>query len=136
MAKRQKSRQKSDARYQELKFMLEERKRKLEENQRLRLGSLSDRHKGPLDTVEQAKSDMQDDLDFALVQMEADALNRTNDALYRLEQGTYGNCFECGVEIPQARLKALPLAIRCRDCADNSEQQEERERQVTRKAAS
>ena len=31
------------------------------------------------------------------------------DALLRLEEGTYGLCFECGEEIAQPRLRALPL---------------------------
>lgn len=39
-------------------------------------------------------------------------------ALKRLENGTYGVCPECGEAIAEARLKALPIAVLCIDCAD------------------
>ena len=29
--------------------------------------------------------------------------------------GSYGDCFECGEEISEARLRALPFAVRCKD---------------------
>ena len=37
-------------------------------------------------------------------------------ALRRLEQGAYGNCSDCNDPIPEARLAALPFAVRCRQC--------------------
>ncbi len=38
-------------------------------------------------------------------------------ALERLQGGGYGRCEICGRAIPEARLEALPWAIRCVDCA-------------------
>ena len=38
-------------------------------------------------------------------------------ALERIENGTYGICVDCGGEISEARLNAVPYAIKCRDCA-------------------
>ena len=43
-------------------------------------------------------------------------LKKVNDALERLEQGTYGRCEQCGVEIDPARLEALPYATLCLRC--------------------
>ena len=43
-------------------------------------------------------------------------LNRIDAALRRLDEGSYGNCFQCGDEIAQVRLRALPFALRCKDC--------------------
>lgn len=39
-----------------------------------------------------------------------------DEALERLEKGTYGRCLECGEPIDHARLRALPTARRCLDC--------------------
>ncbi|WP_369856981.1 TraR/DksA family transcriptional regulator [Candidatus Thalassolituus haligoni] len=44
-------------------------------------------------------------------------------ALERIEQGTYGSCIECGETIESARLEAVPYAIRCLQCASRHEQQ-------------
>jgi DnaK suppressor protein len=38
-------------------------------------------------------------------------------ALARMDEGTYGTCEVCGTEIPEARLEARPLSIRCVECA-------------------
>ena len=86
-----------------------------------------------LDAVESAEADIQEDLEFALVQMKSETLNKITDALTRLEQGTYGNCFECGEEIAEKRLKALPFAVRCKDCEEARENAEQRERQLAQR---
>jgi RNA polymerase-binding protein DksA len=39
-------------------------------------------------------------------------------AIQRLENGSYGVCVECGEPIAEARLKALPVALLCIDCAE------------------
>lgn len=38
-------------------------------------------------------------------------------ALAKMDDGTYGTCEVCGAEIPEARLEARPLSIRCVQCA-------------------
>ena len=52
------------------------------------------------------------DLEFAPIQMKAETLDQINQALSRLDEGAYGYCLECGEEIPELRLRALPFAIR------------------------
>jgi DnaK suppressor protein len=37
-------------------------------------------------------------------------------ALYRIEQSRYGQCIDCGHEIPEGRLEARPDAARCVGC--------------------
>ena len=37
-------------------------------------------------------------------------------ALSRIEKGTYGICVDCGIEIPEKRLEAVPTALRCTPC--------------------
>lgn len=41
---------------------------------------------------------------------------RISEARRALASGTYGNCRECGREIPAERLAAVPEAVRCLDC--------------------
>ena len=55
------------------------------------------------------------DIEFAPIQMKAETLDQINQALSRLDEGAYGYCLECGEEIPERRLRALPFAIRCTD---------------------
>ena len=43
------------------------------------------------------------------------------DALRRIEDGTYGYCRRCGAEIDTARLMALPTAALCYDCQEHLE---------------
>jgi DnaK suppressor protein len=50
--------------------------------------------------------------------MKFETLNKINEALKRLEEDSYGNCFECGEEINEARLRALLFAVRCKDCEE------------------
>jgi RNA polymerase-binding transcription factor DksA len=40
-----------------------------------------------------------------------------DDALGRLDQGSYGICEQCGIPIPAARLEVRPFARRCVNCA-------------------
>ena len=47
-----------------------------------------------------------------------DTLRLVDEALVRLEVNAFGTCETCGVEIPVARIRALPFAVRCRACED------------------
>jgi DnaK suppressor protein len=42
-------------------------------------------------------------------------------ALDQIKNGSYGDCVDCGKNIPPARLKAYPFAERCIDCATRAE---------------
>jgi DnaK suppressor protein len=125
------------SRYSELKQMLDDRRRELQAEVQGKMrgvreeGSWGGKLNEVLDTVESAEADIQEELEFALVQMKSETLNKVNDALARLEQGSYGNCFDCGDEIAEKRLRALPFAVRCKDCEESRETAEQRERQLT-----
>lgn len=47
----------------------------------------------------------------------AGTLSDVNEALKALERGTYGKCGDCGDWIDPARLRAVPFASLCIDCA-------------------
>src|ERR1044071_3323662 len=46
-----------------------------------------------------------------------DGLARTERALAKLDEGTYGTCDACGKPIAPARLEAMPDSVLCVDCA-------------------
>jgi DnaK suppressor protein len=124
------------SRYSELKDMLEDRRREIQAEVQGKMrdvraeGTWGGKQNDVFDAVESSEADIQDDIEFALIQMKSETLNKINDALGRLEQGDYGNCFECGEEIAEKRLRALPFAVRCKDCEEAREMAEKRERQM------
>jgi DnaK suppressor protein len=117
--------------------MLETRQRELQAEVQGKIrdvraeGSWGGKSAEVLDAVESSEADIQDDLEFALIQMKSETLNKVNDALARLDHGDYGNCFDCGEEIAEKRLRALPFAVRCKDCEEAREVAQQRERQNT-----
>jgi DnaK suppressor protein len=124
-------------RYNELKRMLEERRREIQAEVQGKMrdvraeGTWGAKQSDVLDAVESSEADIQDEIEFALIQMKSETLNKIIDALARLEQRNYGNCFECGDEIAEKRLRALPFAVRCKDCEEARENAEQRERQLS-----
>jgi DnaK suppressor protein len=123
----------------ELRKMLEDRRRQLvyEVQGKIRDGrrDYTKEHE-VLDEGESSEIDVQEGIEFALIQMKAETLKKIDTALRRIGEGTYGECFECGEKIPEARLRALPFAVRCRDCEDAREVTELRERMTQRRVSS
>src|SRR6266567_3099667 len=82
----------SPARYNEVEAMLDERRREIHAEVQGKMrgvreeGTWGGKMNEVLDAVESAEADIQEDLEFALVQMKSETLNKVNDALVRLEQ--------------------------------------------------
>jgi len=138
---REASERMSRSRYSDLKQMLAERRREIQAEVQ---GKMRDvRTAGEVgklnevfDAVESSEADIQEDIELALIQMKSETLNKINDALGRLEQGDYGYCFDCGEEIAEKRLRALPFAVRCKDCEEARENAEQRERLLAQRRGS
>ena len=132
----------SRSRYSELKQMLDNRRREIEAEVKGKMrhvrteGTWGGKLNDVLDDVESSEADIQEDIEFALIQMKSETLNKVNDALSRLEQGDYGYCFECGEEIAEKRLRALPFAVRCKECEEAREVAEQRARHLARRGGS
>ena len=123
----------------ELKTMLEGRRRELAEHVQARIRDARAEdvtQRQSVDQGEVSELDTQDEIEFALLQMKADTLNSIDAALRRLDEGSYGNCVQCGDEIAEARLRALPFAVRCKGCEEALESEDERERYVAQRSAS
>jgi len=123
----------------ELTKMLEDRRRQLvyEVQGKIRNGRRDyTKEDGVLDEGESSELDVQEEIEFALIQLKAETLKKIDAALRRIGEGTYGECFECGENIPEARLRALPFAVRCKDCEEAREVAEWRERMTQRRVSS
>jgi len=64
------------------------------------------------------------EVDLSEARRDVDEWRGLRASLRRIEEGTYGVCTECGVEIPFERLTAAPLAHRCVDCQAVAEKRE------------
>jgi DnaK suppressor protein len=72
---------------------------------------------GPVvDTADEAVADLLSDLDNAETSRDLNELRDIEAAQARLEDGSYGLCEDCGLEIALARLRAVPGASRCVKC--------------------
>jgi DnaK suppressor protein len=125
-------------RYAELRGILEGRRREIvsavqDKIRDVRSEGANNPTHGVLDAAETSEADIQDDIEFALIQMKAETLNKIEEALRRLEENTFGYCFECGEEISERRLRALPFAVRCKDCEEAREVAQQRERVVAQR---
>lgn len=88
------------------------------------VGSDSQHH--TTDLPDAVEAEPEDDLLLALVQMKADTLERVDDAIRHFDEGTYGFCVDCGDVIAPSRLRAMPFAVRCRDCEETREDEQHR----------
>ena len=124
------------SRSDELRKMLEDRLYELRRDVhgRMRDARIDSFHeRQAIDQGETSELDTQGELEFALIQMKAETLNKIDAALRRLDEGTYGRCYECGNEITQRRLRALPFAVRCKDCEESRELAEQRNRSAAQR---
>ena len=69
------------------------------------------------DLEEQAQEAENDEVLEQLDSQTRDEYVRVDAALKRMGAGEYGECVDCGEEIQLARLKAIPWAFRCVECA-------------------
>ena len=124
----------------EIRRMLVERQCQLRHDIRSKIRDVREEGFGKdhqaMDPGEPAEDDPQDDLAFALIQMRAQVLNRIDEAVRRLDEGTYGYCVDCADAIARSRLRALPFAVRCRDCEEMREHPDLGERVYRRRMSS
>ena len=115
--------QTTNSRERDLRQLLHDRRREMQGDVRTRIrDARTDRASDVFDELDHSDAAMQEEMDFALIQMKAETLARVDEALARLDAGSYGRCFECGGEISEKRLRALPFAGRCTACEERREQ--------------
>ena len=105
------------------KIILEKRKEILEELESLK-STMMDVTTGQYEIenstyslhMEQGTDAMEREKTFLFASREGKFLNYLDDALKRIEKGTYGFCTECGNLMDKERLEAVPHAHQCIDC--------------------
>lgn len=70
---------------------------------------------------ENAQTELADYTLTHLMENQRTELRLIDAALTRMEQGVFGECVDCGMDIPFERLVALPYAIRCEEDASRHE---------------
>jgi len=75
--------------------------------------------------ADQGTDTMDREMAFSLASREGRYLHHLNEALERIEKGTYGICRSCGKEISRTRLEAVPNATQCINCK-NAEEKKQR----------
>ncbi|MCB1700981.1 MAG: TraR/DksA C4-type zinc finger protein [Pseudomonadales bacterium] len=70
------------------------------------------------DSAEQAQERENDEVVDAIGNETTQSIRDIQAALERIAAGTYGICANCGEDIAEARLKAVPEATRCVNCAE------------------
>ncbi|MDH5206867.1 MAG: TraR/DksA family transcriptional regulator [Hylemonella sp.] len=81
----------------------------------------SSAHFGEREVDSRAQMASERELEFTLDARESAELDAIDAALRRVEEGAYGVCVDCGVDIPAARLHAAPETPRCIDCQNKLE---------------
>ena len=75
----------------------------------------------PTHMAELGSGNFDQELTLSLLGSERNAHDQIEAAILRIEDGSYGRCETCGVQIPEARLEAVPYAARCVSCASEHE---------------
>ena len=76
----------------------------------------------PNHMAELGSGNFDQELTLSLLGSENDALDQIEAAIERIEDGTYGQCEECGRKIAKPRLEAIPYTARCVRCASEQEE--------------
>jgi len=75
----------------------------------------------PTHMAELGSGNFDQELTLSLLGSERSSLDAIEAAIVRVEDGSYGQCEECGVKIPESRLRAIPYAAKCVQCVSKHE---------------
>ncbi|MDD3587191.1 MAG: TraR/DksA C4-type zinc finger protein [Thermoguttaceae bacterium] len=67
--------------------------------------------------ADQGSDSFDQELSFTMLEAGSGRLSEIEDALWRIENGTYGICEDCQTRIPKARLDAIPYTALCVKCS-------------------
>jgi RNA polymerase-binding transcription factor DksA len=71
----------------------------------------------PLHMADLGTDNYDQEFTLGLIENEQSTLELVNEALRRMDKGTYGLCGECSEPISKPRLQAIPYATHCIRCA-------------------
>ena len=71
---------------------------------------------GVKDSVDMSLQDVSQEIQLRLGERESQIVADIDQALLRIDEGSYGECARCGKEIPERRLEAVPTARYDAEC--------------------
>jgi DnaK suppressor protein len=96
-------------------LLLEQRRQATEDLQDERAAALQG-DDGVKDTADVSELDLDQSTTLDLASRESQLIEEIDDALRRIDEGTYGQCARCGKPIDEERLKAMPTARYDAEC--------------------
>src|ERR1700741_95852 len=94
------------------------RRQEIVENQKPLAASMVDTNTRQGDMADQASGNNEVHIHLKLKQTDAKILQAIDEALQRIEKGTFGICRDCGEPIAEARLNAIPWTRVCITCKE------------------
>ncbi len=109
-----------DERFAQVHKMLIEQKQQILQKIRAKKGE-QDKQGG--DFIDIATDSLEHELNYIFEEREREKLQSIDESLKRIQEGTYGECDDCGEDIDVERLLALPFTRLCLDCKSKQERQ-------------
>ena len=75
----------------------------------------------PIHMADIGSDNFEQEFTLSLMENDGGTLTQIEASLERIEEGSYGQCEECGMKIPKSRLNAIPYATLCVRCAQQQE---------------
>ena len=119
-----KPQQKTRQEYEQIRKMLQKMRSDIISELSKKKNTLEEEKTVEIEDLDAIAEDRNREYEYLLTTMDTKKLKQIDEALAKMEHGTYGICEECGEEIPVARLKILPFAKLCIDCVSNVEKEE------------
>ncbi len=109
---------------EDFRKLLRERLEALVKDDKKSADGFSDMQEESPDPVDQAAMESDRDFSFRIRERESRLIAKIDEALDRIDDGTYGTCGECGREISIERLRARPVTTLCIRCKKKEEASE------------
>ena len=107
------------------KILMDRRQEVMKEIDALLGNRMSDEYQRRVDSApdvgDQALLDTERVRDISILEMRNKMRQHIDESLAKLEEGTYGRCADCKVEISEKRLRTVPFARRCVTCQAKQE---------------
>jgi DnaK suppressor protein len=114
----------TDEKKKKFKKLLTQRLDDLLEGANKTVSGMTDQRENFPDPTDRASMESERNFTLRIRDRERKLISKINEALERIDAGTYGICEECGEEISEKRLTARPVTTLCIDCKKRQENEE------------
>ncbi len=106
------------------KKLIKQREELLSEAENTLTSKISSEKESFPDPTDQAVAELDSNFTLRLRGREQKLLKKIDEAIARIEGGTYGVCESCGEQISTKRLEARPVTTLCIECKTRQEEEE------------